>query len=84
MMQTDSVKHVKKTNHENNVLLGSHEQIAGLTRSRMYHIPEYVPNVPGTLAVGCTFKPGLHICHQSIEKILPNESCKPMTFSIAQ
>jgi hypothetical protein len=46
MMHIDSAKHVQKTKHENNVLLGSQVQIAVLTRSRMYHIPEYVPSVP--------------------------------------
>jgi hypothetical protein len=46
MMHTESAKHVKKANHENNALLGSHAQIAVLTQSRMYHIPEYVTNVP--------------------------------------
>jgi hypothetical protein len=61
MPHIDSAKHVKKTKHENDVLLGSQVQIAVLTRSRMYHIPEYLPNVPGTLAVRCTFKPGLQM-----------------------
>jgi hypothetical protein len=42
----DSAKHVQKTKHENIVLLGSQVQIAVVTRSRMYDIPEYVPNVP--------------------------------------
>jgi hypothetical protein len=46
MMHINSAKHVKKTKHEKNVLLGSHVQIAVLTTSRMYHILEYVPNVP--------------------------------------
>jgi hypothetical protein len=46
MMHIDSAKHVQKTNHENNVLPGSQVEIAVLTGSRMYHIPEYVPNVP--------------------------------------
>jgi hypothetical protein len=48
MMHIDSAKHVQNTKHENNVLLGSHVQIAVWAPSRMYHhdIPEYVPNVP--------------------------------------
>jgi hypothetical protein len=46
IMHIDSAKHVQTTKHENNVLLGSQVQIAVLTQSRMYHIPEHVPNVP--------------------------------------
>jgi hypothetical protein len=45
-MHIDSAKHVQKTKHEYIVLLGSQVQIAVLTRSRIYHIPEYVPSVP--------------------------------------
>jgi hypothetical protein len=32
----------------------------------MYHIPEYVPNVPGIFAVKCTFKPGLQMIYHFV------------------
>jgi hypothetical protein len=46
MMHVPSANHVRKTTHENNVLLGSYVPIAVLLASRMYHILEYVQRVP--------------------------------------